>query len=381
MKPLSPAALTCALASSAWAASYTESLLSLHKTLVEADSTTKSEALGTQALKGYLETNFTVELQTVEGTRQNVFAYPGTAREARVLVTSHFDTVPPYIPYSRSGDEIRGRGTSDAKGSVAAQIIAVEELLASGEIVEGDVALLYVAGEESGGDGMGAANELGLTWESVIFGEPTENTLVRAHKGVLGFNITADGVAGHSGYPEYGRSAIDLLVRALDKIQDTKLPWTEEFGNTTLNVGLIEGGVATNVIPESASGRASIRAATEDLQGIQDVLQKAVSEVTPEYVNLTFTGYGLPVSLDYDVEGMLFALVVLLERPQLTQAGFNTTVVNYYTDVPRLNGTHKRYLYGPGTILVAHSADERITVQDLELAVEDYKKLILAALK
>ncbi|KAJ0311152.1 hypothetical protein COL5a_002429 [Colletotrichum fioriniae] len=363
MKPLSSAALTCALASSAWAASYTESLISLHKTLVEADSTTKSEALGTQALKGYLETNFTVELQTVEGTRQNVFAYPGTAREARVLVTSHFDTVPPYIPYSRSGDEIRGRGTSDAKGSVAAQIIAVEELLESGEIVEGDVALLYVVGEESGGDGMGAANTLGLTWESVIFGEPTENTLVRAHKGVLGFNITADGVAGHSGYPEYGRSAIDLLVRALDKIQDTKLPWTEEFGNTTLNVGLIEGGVATNVIPESASGRASIRAATEDLQGIQDVLQEAVSEVTPEYVNLTFTGYGLPVSLDYDVEG------------------FNTTVVNYYTDVPRLNGTHKRYLYGPGTILVAHSADERITVQDLELAVEDYKKLILAALK
>ncbi|OHF04135.1 hypothetical protein CORC01_00474 [Colletotrichum orchidophilum] len=364
MKSLPSAALTCVLAASlAWAASYTESLLTLHKTLIEADSTTKSEALGTQALKTYLETNFTVELQTVQGTRQNVFAYPGTAREARVLLTSHIDTVPPYFPYSRTDDEIRGRGASDAKGSVAAQVIAVESLLESGEIGEGDVALLYVVGEESGGDGMRIANDLGLTWESVIFGEPTENTLVRAHKGVLAFNITADGVAGHSGYPAYGRNAIDLLVRALDKIENTALPWTEEFGNTTLNVGLIEGGIAPNVIPESASGRASIRAATADLKSIQDVLQKAVAEVTPEYVTLTFTGSGLPISLDHDVEG------------------FNTTVVNYYTDVPQLKGTHKRYLYGPGTILVAHSADERITVSDLERAVEDYKKLILATLK
>ncbi|GKT55962.1 C6 zinc finger domain containing protein [Colletotrichum tofieldiae] len=364
MKLLGTAAFICALlSSSARAASYTEALISLHKTLVEADSTTKTEALGTQALKTYLETNFTVELQTVEGNRQNVYAYPGNGRKARVLLTSHIDTVPPYIPYSRIGDEIWGRGTSDAKGSVAAQITAVETLLESGEISEGDVSLLFVVGEESSGDGMRAANKLNLTWDSVIFGEPTENNLVRAHKGVLGFNITADGVAGHSGYPEYGRSAIDLLVRALEKLQETALPSTEEFGNTTLNVGYIEGGIASNVIAESAAGRASIRAATGDLEGIKDILNKAVSEVTPEYVNLTFTGQGLPVSLDYDVEG------------------FNTTVVNYYTDVPHLNGTHKRYLYGPGTILVAHSAEERITVSDLELAVEGYKTLILESLK
>ncbi|EFQ27382.1 uncharacterized protein GLRG_01877 [Colletotrichum graminicola M1.001] len=351
------------LGASAWAASYTEALLALHKTLVEADSTTKAEALGTQALKSYLEANFTVELQTVEGDRHNVYAYPGSGRAARVLVTSHIDTVPPYVPYSRAGDEIRGRGTSDAKGSVAAQITAVESLLAGGEVGEGDVALLFVVGEESGGDGMAAANGLGLAWDAVVFGEPTENKLVRAHKGVLAFNVTADGVAGHSGYPEHGRSAIDLLVRALERIQDAPLPSTEEFGDTTLNIGVVEGGVASNVIAESAAGKATVRAATEDLEGIKDILGKAVSEVTPEYVDMVFTGQGLPVSLDYDVEG------------------FNITVVNYYTDVPQLKGTHKRYLYGPGSILVAHSADERITVSDLELAVEGYKKLILASLK
>ncbi|KAK1994765.1 Zn-dependent exopeptidase [Colletotrichum falcatum] len=358
-----PTLAVALLGASAWAAPYTEALLALHKTLIEADSTSSAEGPGTQALKAYLESNFTVELQAVGGARQNVYAYPGSGRAARVLLTSHVDTVPPYIPYSREGDEIRGRGACDAKGSVAAQIMAVEALLASGEVGEGDVALLFVVGEESGGDGMLAANGLGVAWDAVVFGEPTENQLVRAHKGFMSLDVTADGVAGHSGYPEYGRSAVDLLVRALARIQDVPLPSTEEFGNTTLNVGVIAGGVASNVIAASAAGNASIRAATEDLEGIKDILDKAVAEVTPEHVNLVFTGQGLPVSLDYDVEG------------------FNTTIVNYYTDVPQLNGTHKRYLYGPGSILVAHSADERITVSDLELAVEGYKKLILASLK
>ncbi|OLN96040.1 Peptidase M20 domain-containing protein-like protein 1 [Colletotrichum chlorophyti] len=367
MKSLGKAAtLICSLAvSSAWAADYTESLLSLHKTLIEADSTTTAEALGTQALVLYLSEKFTVETQVVEGdpSRQNVYAYRGTSRKTRVLLTSHIDTVPPYIPYSRVGDEIWGRGASDAKGSVAAQVTTLESLLDSGEVAEGDVSLLFVVGEESSGNGMRAANSLNLTWDAVIFGEPTENKLVRAHKGVLGFNISASGVAGHSGYPELGRSAIDLLVLALDAIHESPLPWTEEFGNTTLNVGVIEGGIASNVIPESASGRASVRAATADLEGIKDILNKAVKRVTPEYVELSFGASGYPVSLDYDIEG------------------FNTTVANYYTDVPHLNGTHKRYLYGPGTILVAHSAEERIKVSDLEEAVEGYKRLVLESLK
>ncbi|KAF6798254.1 C6 zinc finger domain-containing protein [Colletotrichum sojae] len=345
------------------ASAYTESLIDLHKLLVEAESTTKAEALGTEALKTYLEANFTVELQTVEGDRQNVYAYLGDKREARVLLTSHFDTVPPYIPYSRDGDEIRGRGTVDAKGSIAAQITAVEDLLESGEITEGDVSLLFVVGEESGGDGMKAANNLNLTWEAVIFGEPTENQLVRAHKGVLGFNVTASGIAGHSGYPEQGRNAIDLLVRSLEAIISAELPSSEEFGKTTLNVGVIEGGIANNVIPESAAARSSVRVAIDDLDQVQEIISEAAYAATPEHVTVSFSPGGKPVSLDYNVDG------------------FNTTVVNYYTDVPYLEGEHKRYLYGPGTILVSHSNDERITVSDLESSVEGYKTLILESLK
>ncbi|KAL0939921.1 C6 zinc finger domain-containing protein [Colletotrichum truncatum] len=364
MKSLGIAALACSLAaSSVQAESYTEALISLHKTLVEVDSTTKSEAPGTEALKTYLETKFTVELQAVEGDRKNVYAYPGNSRNSRVLLTSHIDTVPPYIPYSRNGEEIRGRGTADAKGSVAAQIIAVEELLESGDIKDGDVSLLFVVGEESGGQGMQTANNLNVTWEAVIFGEPTENKLVRAHKGVLGLNVTASGIAGHSGYPEQGRNAIDLLVRSLGAIIDVDLPSSEQFGNTTLNVGVIEGGIASNVIPENATARTSIRVAVEDVDSVKSIISQAAYAATPEHVSLSFNAGAKPVSLDYDIDG------------------FNTTVVNYFTDVPNLKGTHKRYLYGPGTILVAHSNDEHITVSDLETAVEGYKTLILESLK
>ncbi|GJC88686.1 peptidase M20 domain-containing protein C757.05c [Colletotrichum liriopes] len=210
MKVLKTAALTCALlGSAAQAVAYTEAFISLHKTLVEADSATNSEALKTQALKTYLRTNFTVELQTVKRDIQNVFTYPS-------------NSLPLYIPYSCDGNKIWGRGTSDAKGNAAAQITAVKSLIKSSDIVKGEIFLLFVVSEKSGGNSIKAANGFNLTWESVVFSKLTENSLVRAYKGVLGFKITADGVAGHSGYPEYGRRAIDLLVRALEKDCQTR---------------------------------------------------------------------------------------------------------------------------------------------------------------
>ncbi|KAI1032541.1 hypothetical protein LB503_012647 [Fusarium chuoi] len=303
-------------------------LLDLHKSLVERPSIT----------------GFTVETQAVAKNRDNILAYYNNTRNTRVLVTSHIDTVPPFWPYERRGDEIWGRGTVDAKGSVAAQIIAV-----SG----GDVALLFVVGEETGGPGMGNVNDLGLSWESVIFGEPTELKLARGHKGGLGFTIKANGKAGHSGYPETGSNAIDSLK--------VELPGSKEFGNSTLNVGRIEGGVAGNVIPASAYATGGVRVAGGTPEGIRDLIRQAVKGSDPSLVVEFSYGIG-PVPTDYDVDG------------------FETVVLNYGTDIPRLKGSHKRYLYGPGSILEAHSAHEHLKVSDLEQAVEGYKKLISHAL-
>ncbi|KAJ4328720.1 hypothetical protein N0V84_000719 [Fusarium piperis] len=345
------------------AADYSPRLIDLHKSLVEQPSITGSERSVTKFLTAYLRASgFTVETQPVEKDRENILAYFNSTRQTRVLVTSHLDTVPPYWPYERHGDVIRGRGTVDAKGSVAAQVIAVESLLREYKITEGDVALLFVVGEEKGGPGMRDANDLGLSWETVIFGEPTELKLARGHKGGIGFTVKANGKAGHSGYPETGSNAIDSLVRGLGALQRLELPWSEEFGNSTLNIGKIEGGVAGNVIPASASAIGGVRVAAGTPDEVRDLIRGAVLE-SDANLEVEFSTYGIgPVPIDHDIDG------------------FDTIILSYGTDIPNLKGSHKRYLYGPGTILNAHSAHEFLTVSDLEEAVRGYRVIITHAL-
>ncbi|KAK7932236.1 acetylornithine deacetylase [Apiospora marii] len=271
-------------------------LLELHQSLVEIPSVSGSEGEVGRYLQNYLEQRgYNVYAQPVKGSggnddRHNIFAYLGDSNRTRVMLTSHIDTVPPFLPYERRGTEIWGRGTVDAKASVAAQIAAVESLRQSNEIAaEGDVALLFVVGEEDGSGGMLAANDLGLTWEAAIFGEPTELKLGRGHKGGIGVHFTAQGKAGHSGYPEQGSNAIDKLIRGLVVLQSAELPGSEEFGNTTLNVGVIQGGVADNVIPAEASAAALVRLATDRVDDTEAVIMGAVHDASPE-VQVEFTG-------------------------------------------------------------------------------------------
>jgi len=287
----------------------TSSLLKLHKALIEHESITGNEQAVGRWLVSYLkEQNFTVETQEVtpktsaEGARNNIFAYVGTERKTRTLVSSHIDVVPPYWRYERKGDEIWGRGSVDAKGSVATQIKAVEELLETGRIGEGDVALLFVVGEEVGGDGMLKANDLGLKWETVIFGEPTELKLASGHKGIMGLEIKAKGKAGHSGYPQLGKNANSMLIPALYALQNVELPYSEKYGNTTLNIGRIEGGVAANVIAEDASAKIAIRIAEGTPAVVEKILLDAIEKAGEELDVKVSKGYG-PVYIDSDVEG------------------------------------------------------------------------------
>jgi acetylornithine deacetylase len=296
--------------------SSTSSLLKLHKGLIEHESITGNEHNVAKYLISYLkDKNFTVEAQEVEPwqgstkPRENIYAYIGKQRKTKVLVSSHIDTVPPFWPYERRGDEIWGRGSVDAKGSVATQIIAVEELLAAGKLDDGDVSLLFVVGEEVGGDGMRKANDLGLSWETVIFGEPTELKLASGHKGTMSLDIVAKGKAGHSGYPELGKSATAMLVPALNLLLNAELPYSEKYGNTTLNIGRMEGGVAANVIAEDASAKVSIRLADGSPAVIEKIVLDTLLEADEE-LDVTFNGGYGPVYIDSDVPGKRFWLVL-----------------------------------------------------------------------
>jgi len=297
-------------------------LLSLHRDLVEIESISGNEHDVGEYLVKYLEArNFTVQTQRLEplksneqqplhktvadSSRFNVLAYKGSSPKSRVLVSSHIDTVPPFWPYEiHKNDNIWGRGTVDAKGCVATQIVAVQGLIASGDLHDGDVALLFVVGEEVGGDGMRKVNELNLKWETAIFGEPTELKLASGHKGNLGFTIHAKGKAGHSGYPWLGESANSMLIPALAALDKLELPSSEKYGNTTINIGRMEGGVAGNVIAETASAQIQLRLADGTAQdakkAVLETVKKIDGRLTFEFASV---GYG-PVYIDSDVEGM-----------------------------------------------------------------------------
>ena len=233
-------------------------LFSLHREVVEIPSISGDEHDTAEFLSSYLAAhNFTVQKQYVSplthhstaasNQRFNVLAYPSASslNSSRVLLTSHIDTVPPYIPYTiRSDSEIWGRGVVDAKACVAAQVRAAIDLYTSNTLdpSDGEVSLLFVVGEETGGDGMRAASSLGLTWEAAIFGEPTELKLASGHKGGMAITVTAHGKGGHSGYPWLGENANGMLIPALLALEKLELPWSEKYGNTTLNIGRMSGG-------------------------------------------------------------------------------------------------------------------------------------------
>jgi acetylornithine deacetylase len=335
--------------------------------------------------------NFSVEMQRVgsddggsdsggssKRKRYNVLAHPPHKRSTGILLTSHIDTVPPFIPYyyNESSGVIGGRGSVDAKASVAAQIVAVQGLRDAQPQLADEISLLFVVGEETGGDGMRAfssgPDRPSPNYDVAIFGEPTEGKLVCGHKGMLGFHIHVKGKAAHSGYPWLGVSANDVLVEALGRLLELRqhLPWSDKYGNTTMNFGRVEGGVASNVVAETASAGIAVRLAAGTPESVRKMIVSTLEDVKARVreeggdLEIVWGGEGYaPVDMDCDVEG------------------FETMTVNYGTDVPNLAGGHRRFLYGPGTIFVAHGDHEALTRRELEQAVLDYRRLIVAASK
>ncbi|KAK9476602.1 hypothetical protein V1514DRAFT_168165 [Lipomyces japonicus] len=340
-----------------------DELLDLHRNLIDIPSVTLSENDVASYLGTYLaDRGFTVERQQIstDPARENIYAYKGITRDTKVLLTSHIDTVPPFIPYSYHDGYIWGRGSVDAKASVAAQVTAAIELLADGQVQEGDVSLLYVVGEETDGIGMTTASEsLNANWEAAVFGEPTELKLAVGHKGILLADLYAHGKASHSGYPELGINANSYIIEALYKLDNLKYPSSELLGNTTFNIGTLQGGVAANVIPANASAGITVRVA-DDLPQVVRLMKDAVEDV--DHVELDITLTYEPVYCDYDVPG------------------FDTIVASYGTDIPHLKADIKKYLYGPGSILVAHAENERLSEADLRESVVGYKKLVAFSL-
>jgi acetylornithine deacetylase len=283
------------------------------------------------------------EESSAAGARWNVYA--GAPGETPDLVFStHMDTVPPYIPFSEDADFMYGRGVSDAKGIIAAQIAAAEALRAEGS----RIGLLFVSGEERDSAGAKVANESPKGSRFLINGEPTDNRLALASKGALRTVLRATGKMAHSAYPELGDSAVHKLVRALAKLLELELPVTEDVGPSTLNIGQIFGGHAPNVIADKAEAHLLIR-----LVGDSAPVRAAVLEAAD----------GLA-----DVE---FALEIPFVRLRAVP-GLPTMIAKFTTDIPKLSDWGEPLLLGPGSIHVAHTPFEKLAKKELLEAVELY---------
>jgi acetylornithine deacetylase len=325
-------------------------LFELTKTLVDINSTTGHETACSEFLREHLAgLGFEVETQPVSVHRANIFAKRGAPK---VVLSTHMDTVPPYVHAKEDDEFIYGRGACDAKGILAAQVTAAVRLIAEGLTNFG---LLFVVGEETGSDGARAANQRAPGSQYIINGEPTENRLVVGTKGVLWVKIEARGKMAHSAYTELGESAIDKLLDILADLRNLPLPQDPVFGPATMNIGLISGGRAPNVIPDKAECEIMYRMVPEPPEGphLLSELRRAVHERAK--------------------------LTVLRETPPLRMEaieGFETRVVAFTTDLPSLGNWGRPLLIGPGSIREAHTKTEKVAKADLAEAVEIYVRLV-----
>jgi acetylornithine deacetylase len=327
-------------------------LFELTRALVDIESITNhEEAVGSfvfEILSGLaLRSGGHVERCGVEPHRFNVFAYWGNPI---VTLSTHMDTVPPFFLSKEDDEFIWGRGSADAKGIIASMIGATEKLLASGTKNFG---LLFVVGEERNSAGAYAAARDPRGSRFLINGEPTENKLALAAKGILRYELETTGRLAHSAYPELGESAIDKLLDVLQDIRKIPLPQDDLLGRSTLNIGVLAGGHAPNVVADTARAEIAIRL-VDDGDATRDAVQQAVAgrAAARELATILPMRFG---SLD----------------------GLASTIVAYTTDIPAFAGAWGQpYLLGPGSIHVAHTLEERVPKSELITAVEIYERMV-----
>jgi acetylornithine deacetylase len=329
-------------------------LFELTRALIDIDSTTGREREIGDFLFRHLEAlvdrtgEGAVERMMVEEDRFNLFASWG---EPAVVLSTHIDTVPPFIPSSEDDEHIHGRGACDTKGAVAAMLQAVSELLDEG--VRG-FGLLLTVGEETDSIGAQVANRHPCGSRYLINGEPTENRLALGSKGFLYLKVEAQGQAAHSAYPELGESAIDKLVDVLARLQALPLPTDPVLGETTVNIGTIAGGKAANIVADQAQAELTVRTVGDAAE-----LKRRISAAV------------------HAVPGVRIAEI--RETPAVhlgSLPGLETTIVKYTTDIPRLGSWGEPFLLGPGSIHVAHTSQERVAKRDLVEAVRHYKDMV-----
>lgn len=322
-------------------------VVALAAELLAIPSTTRDEGAAVEFVSRWLVArDWNVTVQEVTPGRGNIWA---SRKGGGVTLSTHLDTVPPYVPPRRADGKLFGRGACDAKGIAAAMMIAADQLVHAGEE---RVDLLFVVGEERGSDGARMANQLPATSKWLINGEPTESLLASGCKGAQRVIVRTSGREAHSAYAHLGASAITPMLQMLQELQSLKLPVDDILGPSTVNVGLIRGGTEANIVPGACEAEMMFRL-VGDVKEIKAVLAPwAKGRADLEY------GSHIPAQHFHTVPG------------------FKTAPMAYTSDIPLLGNWGTPLLFGPGSIHVAHTPDEYIEESELRASVESYVKLV-----
>jgi acetylornithine deacetylase/succinyl-diaminopimelate desuccinylase-like protein len=326
-------------------------VVALAAELLAIDSSTGAESGAVDFVSNWLVTRgWNVHLQEVTRGRANIWA----SRKGRgVTLSTHLDTVPPYIPPKLVGDQLHGRGACDAKGIAAAMLVAADKLAKAGEE---RVDLLFVVGEEKGSDGARSANRLKATSKFLVNGEPTESKLASGAKGSLRVMVRTRGRAAHSAYAHLGKSALTPMLELLPALSALELPKDDVLGETTLNVGTLRAGTEANIVPAEAEAELMFR-----LVGDPGVVKKQIDKWAKGKAELEYGSY---------IPAQHFHII----------PGFEVAPVAYTSDIPLLGKWGTPLLFGPGSIHVAHTPDEFIDVAELRAAVGAYERIVRSLL-
>jgi acetylornithine deacetylase len=322
-------------------------VVSLAAELLAIPSTTRDEGRAVEFVSRWLiARGWNVTLQEVSPGRSNVWA---SRRGGGVTLSTHLDTVPPYVAPRLEQDRLYGRGACDAKGIAAAMLAAADRLAVAGEE---RVDLLFVVGEERGSDGARAANTLDATSRFLINGEPTESRLASGCKGAWRVTARTRGREAHSAYPHLGASAILPMCELLPQLSALALPRDATLGETTVNVGLLRGGSEANIVPGYCEAELMVR-----LVGDREPVQRVLEAWAAGRAELSYGSF---------IPAQRFHVV----------PGFETAPMAYTSDIPLLPRWGTPLLFGPGSIHVAHTPDEFIALDELRQAVDTYERLV-----
>jgi acetylornithine deacetylase len=322
-------------------------VVSLATELLSVDSSTGREREAVDIVARWLVSRgWNVTLQEVEPGRSNIWA---TRAGGQVTLSTHLDTVPPHVPPRLHGGRLYGRGACDAKGIAAAMLVAAQQLAESGE---DRVDLLFVVGEEKGSPGARAANQLPATSRWLVNGEPTDSRLASGAKGAQRLIVRVRGREAHSAYPDRGSSAVDPFLDLLTQVRGLSLPTDPDLGETTCNIGVLRAGTEANIVPGLAEAELMIR-----LVGDVTPVRHAFEAWAAGRAELEWGSY-IPAQHFHTIPG------------------FEIAPVAYTSDIPLLDRWGTPLLFGPGSIFVAHTPDEYISVDELHDAVSAYARIV-----